>query len=175
LLQVFPDITICKVTQLNALYTSTMNYAKYISDTSSRKARWPIDRVDKFIPDFDEDLYNSTWAFFMSKDGYYNSLPRDVQLTENEEVANNPFVIYCFASMWDESEPWNCSEAFKAIWHRKYYKCRSLQLPDSMRRVGIATPSRSLLVDVPSRSKLRSAIYLTLTLLHRTKLRWQNN
>lgn len=136
-LQVFPEITICKVSQLNALYTDTMNYSSYISDTLSRKARWPLSRVQTYMPDITEDDYKALWSYFESKDGFYNSLPLNIQLTQNEEAINNPFVIRCYASMWDESAPRNCSEMFPLVWHRKYYKCRSLQLPDSLRRVRI--------------------------------------
>jgi hypothetical protein len=76
------------------------------------------------------------WSYFLSKDGYYNSLPLDMELTQNEEARSNPFIIYCYVSMWDESAPVDCSDVSLIVWHRKYYKCRSIRLPDNLRRVG---------------------------------------
>lgn len=134
--QFFPDLTICKVSRLNTLYTSTLNYSKYISDTMARKTRWPLERMrTSSIPNVAEDKYDVVWSYFLSKDGYYNSLPLDIELTQNEEARNSPFIVYCYASMWDESKPVDCYNVSFLVWHRKYYKCRSIRLPDSLRRV----------------------------------------
>ena len=135
LFQFFPDITVCKIAQLNTLYTSSLNYSKYISDTEARKSRWPFDRVRTVIPDIDAEFYEVLWSYLESKEGYYYSLPLDIHQVENKESRDNPFVIGCRATTWDSASYYDCSVVALSSWHRRYYRCLNINLPDSHRKV----------------------------------------
>jgi hypothetical protein len=135
LFQFFPDITVCKIAQLNTLYTSSLNYSKYISDTKARKSRWSFDQVRTVISDISAEEYDALWTYLESKEGYYYSLPRDVHQVDNKESRDNPFVIHCSASTWDSPLSFDCSVVALNIWHRRYYRCLGINLPDTHRTV----------------------------------------
>lgn len=131
----FPDVTICKVAQLNALYTSTLNYSRYISDTLARRDRWPFSRVKLFMPNTTQSTYNAVWRYFLSKEGYYNSLPRDFHGMDNQESLDNPILINCHAILGHSVSNVDCARFVQISWHRRYSKCLVLDLPDSLRTV----------------------------------------
>ena len=135
LFEVFPDVTICKTYQMNSLYSDTMNWSKYYSETKARYYRWPLETTRALFPNVTPPLYGSIWQILLSKDGYYASLPLNISTIENEETLNNPFVTYCYTTDWNSFRDWNCLDAVRLRWDPMYYKCITIEIPADRREV----------------------------------------
>lgn len=151
--QVFPDITICNVYQLNSLYTNSITWSKYMTATRNRYLRWPLKKIQSEIPSVTAESYYAVWNSLLSKDGYYNSLPLDVNQTQNNpETVGNPTVIWCFTSEWNSVRANSCMQSVRVRWNPMYYRCSTIEFSSQSQSVRTSFCITRVLDDSSSQS-----------------------